>query len=313
MRSVALRAILLLIACLATPGAFAQVDRPFDRTIDLVYANIDGKDFYMDIFVPNGKGLIDALKPGDGGKGLGIVDIGSGAWHSDRGKLDDHEAAKIYDIFTARGYTVFAARPGDRDDYTCFDMVGHIKTAIRWVKANAAKYNVDPDRLGLCGASAGGHLALMTVLTEEPGEPAAKDPLKKLSTSVTAAGIFFPPTDFVEWGGDKDTRIEEAIGDILFKGGAEGRTKEEVLAKAKEASPLYYVKGKTIPMYFFHGDADPLVPLVQSQKMVDKLRAAGSDVQFNIVPGGAHPWVTIPLDVLKLADWFDAKLGAKAK
>lgn len=299
MPSVSLRLTAIALVFGACINAVAQPERPFDRTIDLVYTTIDGKDFYMDIFVPNGKGRIEALKPGDGGKGLGIVDIGSGAWHSDRGKLDDHEAAKMYDIFTARGYTVFAARPGDRREHTCFEMVDHIKAAIRWVKANAAKYGIDPDRLGLCGASAGGHLALMTILTTPNGAP----------ESIAAAGIFFPPTDFVEWGGDKDTRIEEAIGDILFKGGPGDRSPAEVLAKAKEASPLHHVKEKTVPMVFFHGDADPLVPLVQSQKMVDKLKSVGTDVTLHVVPGGAHPWLTIPLDVIKMADWFDQKLA----
>ncbi len=294
-------AFLVALTIALSSSAPAQPARPFDRTIDLVYTTIDGKDFYMDIFVPNGNPVIDALKPGDGGKGLGLVDIGSGAWHSDRGKLDDHEAAKMYDIFTARGYTVFAARPGDRREHTCFEMVDHIKAAIRWVKANAAKYNIDPDRLGLCGASAGGHLALMTILTTPTGGP----------EQVAAAGIFFPPTDFLNWGGDKDARIDEAIGDILFKDGHGTHTKEEILAKAKEASPLYYVKEKTIPITLFHGDADPLVPLIQSQKLYDKLHALGSDITLNVVPGGAHPWPTIPLDVLKMADWFDQKLAKK--
>lgn len=302
--------LMLLLGVMAT-GAMAQGERPFDRTIDKVYATIDGKDFYMDIFVPADRGRIEALKPNDKGKGFALVDIGSGAWHSDRGKLGDHESAKMYDIFAARGYTVFAARPGDRNEYTCFEMVDHVKTAIRWVKAHAAEYGIDPDHVGLCGASAGGHLALMTVLTAEPGDPKASDPLKRFSTDVVAAGIFFPPTDFLNWGSEKDPRITDAIGNILFKGGAEGKSDAEIMAKAKEASPYYLVKGKTIPMIIFHGDADPVVPLSQSQKMVDKLRSVGSDVEFNIVPGGAHPWITIPLDVIKMADWFDKHLSGK--
>lgn len=306
------RALALFAVVATTLLAHAQ-ERPFERTIDLVYLNAGGTDYYMDIFVPSGKGRIEALKPNDNGKGLGIVDIGSGAWHSDRGKLDDHETAKMYDIFTARGYTVFACRPGSRGENTCFDMVDHVKAAIRWVKANAAKYNIDPERLGLCGASAGGHLALMTILSEEPADPSATDPLKKFSTKVAAAGIFFPPTDFVNWGAEKNPIVKEAIGDILFKGGADGHSEEEVNAMAKKASPLYMVKEKTIPVVIYHGDADPVVPLSQSEKIVAKLKAVGSDVEFNVVPGGTHPWITIPLDVIKMADWFDKKLAAAAK
>lgn len=301
----------LFIFALTAFTATAQVERPFDRTVDLVYTQAEGKDFYMDIFVPSGKGRIDALKPNDNGKGLALVDIGSGAWHADRGKLGDHETAKMYDIFCARGYTVFACRPGSRGEWTCFDMVDRVKDAIRWVKMNAEKYHIDPNRVGLCGASAGGHLALLTLLQPEPADANAKDPLKHFSTEIAAAGIFFPPTDFLNWGSKQDPIISEAIGDILFRGGAAGHTKEETDTLAKKASPIYYVKGKTVPICIFHGDADPIVPLSQSERMVAKLKEAGTDVEFHVVPGGGHPWVTIPLDVIKMADWFDKHLAAK--
>ena len=69
--------------------------------------------------------------------------------------------------------------------------------------------------------------------------------------------------------------------------------------------------GSDLTTPFFHGDADPLVPLVQSQTMVEKLKAEGTDVELHVVPGGGHPWVTIPLDVIKLADWFDKHLAKK--
>lgn len=305
-----MRPIVVLAFCLAALPALAQAPKHYDRTIDLVYLTEDGTDFYMDIFVPNGNPPSPAFQPGTGGKGLAIVDIGCGAWHSDRGKLDDHEAAQFYDIFTARGYTVFAARPGDRSKYTVFDMTRHIQQAIRWVKAHAAEYKIDPNRIGLVGASAGGHIALLTALTPAPADATAKDPLAKQSAEVQAVGVFFPPTNFMDWEGKSNVSIGESLGDILLKGGAAGKPQAEVDEAARKASPYFLVtNGQKLPPFnFMHGDADPLVPLQQSEIMVAKLKEAGADVEFFVKPGGGHPWLTIPMEVLTLADWFDKKL-----
>lgn len=300
----------VFLACLLTLGALAQ-EKPYDQEMDHVYLTQDGKEFYMDIFRPNGKARDEFLKPTDKGKGLGIVDIASGAWHSDRGKIRDHETAQMYSIFCARGYTVFAVRPGTRPDYDIAQMVSHIKHAIRYIKAHAEEYGIDPDRLGLTGASAGGHLSLMTLLQQEPGDPKAEDPLLKYSTDIVAAGVFFPPTDFLNWEGKEGTAVAEALGDILFVGGADGKTEEQVAAKAKEYSPMTYVKAGAPPIYIMHGDADEVVPLSQSVKFVDAMKAVGNEVKFYIKPGGTHPWLTIPLEIITIADWFDEVLNSE--
>jgi len=77
----------------------------------------------------------------------GFVDIASGAWHSDRGKIRDHQMAQFYNIFCGKGYTVFAVRPGSRGRFTAEDMVNHVKLCIRWVKAHADEYGIDPNRI----------------------------------------------------------------------------------------------------------------------------------------------------------------------
>ncbi|MBI2435419.1 MAG: alpha/beta hydrolase [Candidatus Hydrogenedentes bacterium] len=292
-----------ILALLLVPVAWAQ-EVPYDQVQDHVYATIDGQDFYMDIFTPKAK---DPALPGHG---LAIVDVASGAWHADRGKIEDHKKAQFYDIFTKHGYTVFAVRPGTRGMYTALEMVGHVKTAIRYIKAHAADYGIDPKRLGLTGPSAGGHLATLVALTPEPGDPSASDPLLQQSTDVQAAGIFFPPTDFLNWNGN--TNVAARLGDLYFKGGVNGHTPEEIEARAKEISPRYQVKGKTPPFLIFHGDADPMVPLQQSEVLVAALKEQGNEVTFTVVPGGAHPWPTIDQEVAKMADWFDAKLRTKS-
>lgn len=291
---------LALILCLTFAATLSAADSlPFQQKQDLLFGEVDGVGLLMDVFTPTGEK-----------NGLAIVDIASGAWHSDRGKIRDHQMAQFYNIFCGKGYTVFAVRPGTRGRFTAEDMVKNVKTCIRWVKANADEYGIDPNRIGLTGASAGGHLASLTVVTREDGNPEAKNPLNRHSTDVAAVGIFFPPTNFLQWGegGMPDFKL---IGDILFPGGVAGRTPEEIEAKARAISPALHVTQKTPPFLIWHGDADPLVPLQQSEFLVEKLKAAGTDVEFYVKEGGAHPWMTIPEEVAKMGDWFDVKLAAK--
>lgn len=304
---------LTVLALLLPLAGWAEVELPYERTVDHVYLKQGDASFYMDIFVPNGKGQDPFFEPNNHGYGLGIIDIASGGWSSDRGKIKDHETAQVYNILCARGYTVFAVRPGTRPDYTALQMVEHLQHAIRYIKHNADQYKIAPDKLGLTGASAGGHLALLTTLLGEPGNPDDPNPLKRYNTEVKAVGIFFPPTDFLNWEGKSNEEVRDLIGDILFVGGAGDRPMEEVLKAARAASPIYHVSGGQPPFLFFHGDADPIVPLQQSETMVKALQDAGNEAKLVVKPGGTHPWITIPFEVLKLADWFDAQLAGVKK
>ena len=78
--------------------------------------------------------------------------MASGAFYSDRGKINDHKKAKMYDIYCARGYTVFAIRPGSITKYSGMEMNENVKTGIRWVKSQAETYGIDPNRLGPAGS-----------------------------------------------------------------------------------------------------------------------------------------------------------------
>jgi acetyl esterase/lipase len=173
-------------------------------------------------------------------------------------------------------------------------MVKHLKQGIKWVKEHSKDYGVDPQRLGITGASAGGHLATLTVVTAEPAE------------QVKAAGIFFPPANFLKW--DDVPPPYERIGRLLFTGGIEGKTEEEITEAARKLSPVFNVKPGLPPFLIFHGDADPLVPLQQSRALVGALTKEGNSAELIVKPGGAHPWPTIAEEVAKMADWFDKNL-----
>ena len=133
-----------IVLALALVTRADAADASYVQEQNIVYAETGGIGLLMDVFRPSGES-----------NGLGIVDVASGAWHSDRGKIEDHKQAQMYDIFCGRGYTVFAIRPGSRSKFTVNEMVDHLNQGIRYVKAHAAEYGVDPDNLGLTGASAG--------------------------------------------------------------------------------------------------------------------------------------------------------------
>ena len=259
-----------------------------------------GTGLLMDVFTPKGKP-----------NGLAIVDIASGAWYSDRNKIRDHALAQVYTIFCSRGYVVFAVRPGSKTRYTAAEMDQNVKTAIRYIKAQSSEYKIDPARLGLTGGSAGGHLAALAALTPEPGKAGAANSADRNDTSVRAVGVFFPPTDFLDWDGNKAIRIE-VLGPLLFVGGAGGHSEDEIKEAARAISPLHRVAKPTIPFLLIHGDADPVVPLSQSKKLVEAITKSGGSAELIVKPGGGHPWLTIPQEVKVMADWFDKQLVSKA-
>ena len=272
----------------------------FIQTQDVVFGEVHGTGLLMDVFTPTGTA-----------NGHAIVDVASGSWYSDRGKIRDHTLAQMYATFCGRGYVVFAIRPGSKTRYTALEMDQHVKLAIRYVKENAMKYNIDANKLGLTGASAGGHLATLAALTPVASDPTAKNKLERHDTSVAAVAVFFPPTDFLEWRDGKmvDPKVLGpllAVGASSAKEGAlNGKSEEELLEMAKAISPLYQVRKPTVPFLLIHGDADEVVPLSHSQKLVKAIQSSGGSAELIVKEGGGHPWLTLPVEVAVMADWFD--------
>ena len=91
----------------ALPPRRSAAEPPYTQTKNVVFAEVDGVGLVLDVFTPTGAA-----------NGLGIVDVASGAFYSDRGKIEDHRRAQMYDIFCGKGYTVFAVRPGSITKFT---------------------------------------------------------------------------------------------------------------------------------------------------------------------------------------------------
>lgn len=299
--------ILILISVIV--GLFVKAAAAQEPTYvqheNVVYGEADGVGLVMDVFTPKGDR-----------NGLGIIDVISGAWHSDRGKIRDHTRAQTFQILCGKGYTVFAVRPGSITKFGVLEMLAHLNDGIRWVKGHADTYGIDPGRLGLMGASAGGHLACLAAVTAKAGKAPTKSEHPTAGTDVKAVAVFFPPTDFLDFGGKAiDARADDGFGQtvrrLAFPQGLSNETDLEVADKLKQISPARLVTPRAPPFLLIHGDADPVVPLQQSERMLAALKQAGVPAELIVKHGGGHPWLTLHEDVQVLADWFDRQLKTK--
>lgn len=272
-----------------------HADEPLQQQ-NVVYGESHGVGLVMDIFTPTGPK-----------NGLAIVDVISGAWSSSRSKIRDHARAQFFSTLCGRGYTVFAIRPGSLSKFTIAEMVDHLQQGVVWVKQHADEYEIDIERIGLTGASAGGHLAsLLAVKNLNSSVRSGAD-----VASVKAVAVFFPPTDLLQFGlQDASSGELTSIARLVaFPNGANEATKDEIRNKLIEISPARLVTADAPPFLLIHGTADEVVPLEQSQKLLAALHEHGVSAELILKEGGGHPWLTIHEEVAKLADWFDQQLG----
>ena len=195
------------------------------------------------------------------------------------------------------------------------EIVPDIHRAVRFIRHNALRYGVDPNRLGITGASAGGHLSLTMATQGCPGEPGAKDPVDRDSSTVQGVACFFPPTDFLNYSRSG----EDAVGVGILKSfkvafGPRADTAEERQKLGREISPIYFVHSNMPPMLIIHGDADTLVPICQAETFVKRCEAVGSPARLLVRKGKTHGWPDMGSEMTLFADWFDEHLrGLKSK
>ncbi len=184
--------VLLALSC-----ACAQTNISYQRTEDVIYGRSYGTALTLDVFQPP--------KP----NGLGIIALVSGGWLSCASAINPDNFRPLL----ARGYTVFAVVHGSQPRYIVTVIEPDIHRAVRFIRHDAAKYGVDPNRLGLTGGSAGGHLSLTMATQGCAGDPKAKDLVERESSEVQCVACFFPPTDFLNYGQPG----EDAVGVGVLK------------------------------------------------------------------------------------------------
>ena len=277
-----------------------------DRLEDIIYARKFGCALTMDVFVP----------PKDKANGYGIILCVSGGWVSDKRAINP----AFVQPFVQRGYVVFAVVHGSQPKFTIPEAVEDMHAAVRYIKQHAARFGIDPDKLGVMGGSAGGHLSLMLGNAFQPADPTARDPLRRHSSRVAAVACFFPPTDFLNWSREGEVQLGE--GNLrAFRPPFDFTTRDPQTNKlvviedpqqrqaiGKTISPYYYVSKDSAPTLIIHGDADILVPLFQAQRIAEKYRQVGVPCELIIRKGAGHGWKGMDKDLELFANWFDKHL-----
>jgi acetyl esterase/lipase len=282
-------AMVLGLVATALPGRGAD----WQRTEDIIYGRKHGVALTMDVFRPPTT------------NGFGVVFMVSGGFFSAKEAINP----AFFRAFLDRGYVVFAVVHGSQPKYTIPEITEDVHRAVRFIRHRAADFGVRPEKLGVAGASAGGHLSLTLGTQGGPGKADARDPVERESSAVGAVACFFPPTDFLNYGAPG----EDAVGVGTLKDfkpafGPRSDTPEGRQQLGREISPVNFVSARSAPTLIIHGDADRLVPLQQARLFIEKAAAAGVPAKLIVREGKAHGWPTIGEDIPLLADWFDQHL-----
>jgi acetyl esterase/lipase len=162
-------------------------------------------------------------------------------------------------------------------------MIQDCRAAIRWLRANSSRYQIDPARIGAWGSSAGGHLVALLGTAAEHTEWDDVGGSPGVSARVQAVCDWYGPADIPRFAAaPHNARAELAIKSLL---GGLAQDKPDLAAKA---SPVTYVSRDDPPFLIIHGDADSTVPIEQSRILIDKLKDTGVDATMIVVKNGRH-------------------------
>ena len=268
------------------------------RSDGVVYGQRSGKSLALDVIRP--------AKP----TGLGVILVVSGGW-----KSETPVTVPVWMMAPVlrRGYTVFAVYHISQPEASVMEIIEDMNRGVRFVRHHAEEYGIDPERIGVTGGSAGGHLSLMLATRGGPGSSDAQDPIDRESSAVQAVAIFYPVTDLLNLGPSTENPGDGGPPKSFVKSfGPDATNMATWKVIGRECSPIYYITADLPPTLIYHGDADTLVPLEQSERFRDRATKLGCDVKVVVHPGGQHGWLTMIWDVRKLADWFDRHLRTPA-
>jgi acetyl esterase/lipase len=259
-----------LAVCIGMVSMAAVKAAPPKLTIDqdLAYSKLGSRELKLDIARPaEGDGPFPA-----------VLVIHGGAWR--QGNKAD--VRPILPQFVEHGYVAVSPeyRFCPQDAFPA--QVHDVKAAVRWLKVNAKKYRIDPDRIGAMGFSAGGHLSLMLGLTSPndglEGDVSAGAP----DSRVKAVVNYFGPTDLA--AKDIPDICKPWVKDFL------GGSPQDRPDAAAKASPLTFVSKDDAPVLTFQGTKDSLVPYTQAIKLAEAMNSAGVPGRVELILGADHGW-----------------------
>ena len=231
---------------------------------DIQYGTGDGTPLYLDLYSSESQH----------GPVPGIVLCYGGGWHGGR-----KDQLRVYaQYFAQHGYVVAAIQYRLKKEGQWPKSVEDAKCAVRWMRAHAAENSVDPERIAVMGNSAGGYLALMVGYTAGVPEFEGNGGCQDQSSAVQAVVDIYGPADFTE----PKRRDHELI--VSYMNGKY----EQDPSRYEKASPIRYITEKSPPTCVIHGTVDMLVPVHQSDWLVEKLKEKGVPHYYDRINGWPH-------------------------
>ena len=235
-----------------------------EEILDIEYGTGGQRKLQLDLYLPKGRTKV----------GPAIIFIHGGAW-----KMGKRGDMKFYCLkFAEKGYVTATVTYRLLDEAPFPAAVQDVKCAIRWLRANAAQYKVDPKRIAVSGNSAGGHLSMMAGYSDEPSLEGSGGN-NGVSSRFCAVVNFYGPTDLTTDYAKKQQDAQNFLG---------GKTFEEAPDAYKLASPLYHLTKDDPPTLIFQGTIDSLVPVAQADMLADKLKELGIDYVYERYDGWPH-------------------------
>ena len=238
---------------------------------DLVYSRVDGKDLLLDLYLPDGQAAPVPV----------IMWVHGGAW-----RKGDKSGVRLLPHLLSRGYAMASINYRLSQEAIFPAQIYDCKAAVRWLRANAGAYGLDPARIGAWGSSAGGHLVALLGTSGGVAELEGAGGNPGFSSRVQAVCDWFGPSDFL--------RMDDTPGNMMHDAPDSpesqlvgGPIQENPDAVAR-ANPITYISGDEPPFLIMHGDQDRTVPPAQSQLLYDALRAACADVALHFLAGAGH-------------------------
>ena len=257
--------------------------------------------------------LTPKVKP----NGKAIIRVVAGSWYSNYDMAESYIMSSYE--YLQKGFKVYQVIVGSQPRYNMTEQIADVKRAVRYIRFNASRLGIDPQKIGIEGGSAGGHLSLSVAMANEQINEKATDPIDRVSSRVQAVAVLYPPTDFLNWGakGFNFINARPLLEQNKVWGSVDFKTLQQSTMTyipvtdtaernklAREISPIYALSADDPPVFIMHGNADPTVPFQQSVLLVEKMNLTGIKNRFIMKPGGKHN----PNDMLPewsgAADWF---------
>jgi acetyl esterase/lipase len=257
--------IVLALVCIFS--AFSS-DQNFHTISDIQYCTVGGQPLLMDIFVPANR--IRLPTPA-------VLWLHGGGW--ERGDKNGSSGAEL---LAAQGFVTASIFYRLSGDWPFPADIEDCKCAIRYLRANPDKYGIDPIRIGVAGASAGGQLAMLVATADEKAGLEGAGGWPNVSSRVQAVSSWYGPTDFTVGATEFEHHTGRAVVK-LFRGTLEQKPQEY-----RHASPITYVNAASPPLLLVQGDKDEMVPYDQALRMKQRYESVGALVEFIPVHNASH-------------------------